>query len=349
MAQLLYLVFSLCSLAAVGLVWSVFIQNNGLDTINQAISHGRYPDNEVGVTSFTGLRAIDDALMSLVAFNLPILNVEFEVGRLFMAQFVANVSIMIFILSVEGQRGRKRSPLIPMAWGLFSQLATSAVALPLYLLVQTGSNRKASRKPIFQSLVSPHAALCALPSHLLGFGVPAVMMFDPFRQGDHIKSLWVLMFALCPLNIAICTKTVGVTKRAFLPSSPKAATTTNAGYNALQLGYTTVGVVAAAFHAMTILQAIKHPGRFNGLFSLELYPEMLRDKIMTFLKLDYLITFAALLTWAYSEVLAIRRGGSLMLLGMFVFGTLVFGPGATTAIAWSARETGLHRGSGKSG
>lgn len=225
-----------------------------------------------------------------------------------------------------------------MAWGLASQLATSAIVLPLYLLVHTRRGRKAKGRVS----VSPHAALCALPSHLLGYGVPAAMMFDPLGQGPHAKSLWALMFALCPLTIALCTRAV----RALLPR----ASTTKAGYNALQMGYGIVGAVAAAFHVVTVVKAIAQPASLlAGLLSLELYPDMLRDKILTFLKLDYLITFAALLTWAYSEVRDIYRGRPLLLLGMFAVGTVVVGPGATAAVACLVREAGLNRGNVKSG
>jgi hypothetical protein len=95
--------------AAICLVWGVFIQNGGLDTINSAVGRGEYPNGLEGAVDFTGVRSIDNSLMSLVAFNLPVLNVAFFTGRLFMAQFVANVSIIAFIFSVEGQRRKGSS------------------------------------------------------------------------------------------------------------------------------------------------------------------------------------------------------------------------------------------------
>lgn len=97
--------------AAVFSVWGLFVQNGGLRTVDEGIARGEYPDAEPGVASFSGLNPIDDALMSLVAFNIPVLQQGFILGRLFMAHFVANVSVLIFILFVEQQRGQKPSTL----------------------------------------------------------------------------------------------------------------------------------------------------------------------------------------------------------------------------------------------
>lgn len=91
--------------AALILVWGAFVQSGGLDDINDALAKGRYPEPYDGVKTLIGIQTIDDAFMSMIAFNLPVLDESFTVGRIFMAQLVANVSVVPFIIAVEAHRG----------------------------------------------------------------------------------------------------------------------------------------------------------------------------------------------------------------------------------------------------
>ncbi|KAF6827013.1 hypothetical protein CMUS01_09198 [Colletotrichum musicola] len=268
--------FPLFSVAAIIFVWGPFILSGGLETINEGIAQGRYPENEKGATSFTSVAAIDDALMSLVAFNLPMVNAGFLVGRVFMAQFLANVSVMSFILLIEAQRGSKQT-----------------------------------RAPW---------------SHILGFLVPAVMMFDPLHQDPYVKSLWTLAFSLFPILVTACSQVMYTVSQFLSPSQAKGITPhSEVSRTALHVGYAVTGTLAAAAHVYTVALVILQPdGLLHGLFSLGHSSPSLRENILTFLKLDYILTFSVLLTFGFGEL-------------------PILGPGGTTAIVWSLREDGLNK------
>ncbi|KAL0941317.1 FAD binding domain-containing protein [Colletotrichum truncatum] len=339
--------FPLFSVAAIIFVWGPFILSGGLETINEGIAQGRYPENEKGATSFTSIAAIDDALMSLVAFNLPMVNAGFLVGRVFMAQFLANVSVMSFILLIEAQRGSKqtRAPWSYLSWGLFSQLATSALALPLYCFTQTFRDREDQGQRVSRCWLPHKAALFALPSHILGFLVPAVMMFDPLHQGPYVKSLWTLAFSLFPILVTACSQVMYTVSQFLSPSQAKGITPhSEVSRTALHVGYAVTGTLAAAAHVYTVALVILQPdGLLHGLFSLGHSSPSLRENILTFLKLDYILTFSVLLTFGFGELRMLHFVGSLKLAIYLILGTAMLGPGGTTAIVWSLREDGLNK------
>ncbi|KAK6836881.1 hypothetical protein PG987_007376 [Apiospora arundinis] len=313
------LVFPLFFLAAIALVWAPFILSGGLDTINDAIAQGRYPGGEKGVTSFTGVPAIDDALMSLVAFNLPVVNADFLVGRVFMAQFLANVSVMSFILLVEAQRGSKQAH---VPWSA----KAGKVLAPL------------------------ESSIAALPSHIIGFIVPALMMFDPLRQGPYAKSLWTLAFSLFPITVTVSYQVLSLVARLLgKTQAPRTVPHSEVGRTSLHVGYALTGTLAATAHVSTVALTITHPDSLlHGLLSLGYSSPLIQEKILTFLKFDYLITFGALLAFGLGELRTLHYGGSLKLAILLILGVLMLGPGGTIAIVWSIREDGLRKMKSKS-
>ncbi|KAK8859134.1 FAD/NAD(P)-binding domain-containing protein [Apiospora arundinis] len=346
------LIFPLFFLAAIALVWAPFILSGGLDTINDAIAQGRYPGGEKGVTSFTGVPAIDDALMSLVAFNLPVVNADFLVGRIFMAQFLANVSVMSFILLVEAQRGSKqaRLPWSYLSWGLFSQLATSALAMPLYCFSQTLRGRDSQGPRLARLWLPLESSIAALPSHIIGFIVPALMMFDPLRQGPYAKSLWTLAFSLFPITVTVSYQVLSLVARLLgKTQAPRTVPHSEVGRTSLHVGYALTGTLAATAHVYTVALTITHPDSLlHGLLSLGYSSPLIQEKILTFLKFDYLITFGALLAFGLGELRTLHYGGSLKLAILLILGVIMLGPGGTIAIVWSIREDGLRKMKSKS-
>lgn len=87
--------------AVVG-VWGVFSWYAGFEELDAIVE--RYPSTQIaGLDQFPDL---DRGLMSMVAFNLPVVGREpaFPAGRLFMGQFLANVFAIPIILLTEGSR-----------------------------------------------------------------------------------------------------------------------------------------------------------------------------------------------------------------------------------------------------
>ncbi|KAK3994453.1 hypothetical protein QBC44DRAFT_322701 [Cladorrhinum sp. PSN332] len=341
-------------LAALVLVWGVFIRSGGLATFNDAIALGGYPDPYDGVKDFTGIRAVDDALMSMAGFNLPVLDESFPAGRLFMAQLLANVAVVPLIMAIEEQRGTTAKKSRSTLWALLSQLATTAVACPLYFYTHSNHQETTVRpnKPGTTTIGSRNAVLAILIGHVVGFGVPAIMMFrDP-------KSLWVLAFTFFPVLTAFCTSLISFLLKQLPVRDGR-------GYNAAQSAYALAAAVSAAFHAAFVVATIVAPEgpRDNNGFARTLsvlrrggdmtgQSGSLADQVLTFLQVDYLLTFVSLLGWVYNALVVLYPSGAgsgrrVRIGGLLLVGSVVFGPGATAMVAWSIRETRMARHAGK--
>ncbi|KAK4221928.1 hypothetical protein QBC38DRAFT_520699 [Podospora fimiseda] len=349
--------FLLLVLAAFIGVWGVFIRSGGFDTLNDAIALGKYPEPYEGaVKNFTGIRAIDDAFMSMTGFNLPVLDENFYAGRLFMAQLLANVGVVPLIISIEGLRRRRTnanssssSSSSATIWALFSQLATTAVVYPLYFFRHNNNTEGSFRSPsrATATINKSGDVLAVLTGHILGFGLPALMMFQ------YPKSLWVLGFTLFPLLTAICTNVVA-RLLVFVMSILRIRDGRRGGYSAVQSAYALAGTAAAAFHALFVVALAMGKGDIRAGFSRTLLAVsvvrgganddgnevvLLADQVLTFLHIDYLITFLGLLCWVYNALVRVypEVGGWKIAVGL-MGGSVLFGPGATAMLGWSMRE-----------
>lgn len=102
------IVFISLAIAAVVGVWGVFAWNAGFEELDVIV--GRYPSTRIpGLDHF---HVLDRGLLSMAAFNLPVVGREpvFSAGRLFMAQFLANVFAIPIILLTENFRA------VPGSW-----------------------------------------------------------------------------------------------------------------------------------------------------------------------------------------------------------------------------------------
>jgi hypothetical protein len=163
-------------------------------------------------------------------------------------------------------------------------------------------------------------------------------MFDPFHHGTHIASLWTLAFTLFPIT----TTLYSCTFRWVVRQLPINISMEGYGYTITQLGYSIIGLVAAVSHATAVSMALKYPDTlFKSLFSMNMFPGSLQEKVLTFLKVDYLLTFIVLMTWMHAEMVGIHSIRRLQAASLLLVGSVILGPGATAAIAWSTREKAL--------
>lgn len=214
-------------------------------------------------------------------------------------------------------------------WGLLSQLATSAVMCPLYgvcLAHQSDPGRVAA--------LPGHSTWVVLISVLIGYGAPALLTFDPFQWGLEPQIWGVLAFTLYPLCVfltASLLKTISSKRgRSSCPTrtDPKS-----------NLQYVVAGVVGVVGHLSYIgINLGEHTGTAAA------QPERLAQLVLKFLQIDYVLTFAAMLTLAWHELTHYR-----ILLhpwrvaGYLMLGWLFIGPGATLAVAWALRERWIRR------
>lgn len=142
--QILRLFLVSLSIAGFLLVWGIFTGNGGMEEISNAVGRGQYPNGEAGLKTFTGWRQLDDILMTQIGFNLIGLDHRFPAGRLFLGQFLANVSVPVFIITIEGIRGgvsalalsyvslilAPASHISMLTWPMASQCSCLGSALP---------------------------------------------------------------------------------------------------------------------------------------------------------------------------------------------------------------------------
>lgn len=75
--------------------------------IGDIVKEDQYASGDDKLKSFTGWSNLAEMFKTQIVFNQVALDPNFVVGRLFFMQFLANVSVPIFIISTEGLRGRK--------------------------------------------------------------------------------------------------------------------------------------------------------------------------------------------------------------------------------------------------
>ena len=100
--------FPVLGIASYGFVWQIFIWNGAYGSMSSAIEAGAYPDGTAIRKHYTGVTAVDNFIAAMVAFNYPVTIDSFSTGRLFLAQFLANILVLVLITQVEGYRPRNR-------------------------------------------------------------------------------------------------------------------------------------------------------------------------------------------------------------------------------------------------
>lgn len=106
MSSLLKHLFPILCIAGYGFVWQTFIWSGAYDSMGSAIEMGAYPDGTAIRKHYTGVKAVDNFLATMVAFNYPVTIDSFPTGQLYLAQFLANTFVVVLITQVEGYRPR---------------------------------------------------------------------------------------------------------------------------------------------------------------------------------------------------------------------------------------------------
>lgn len=172
-----------------------------------------------------------------------------------------------------------------------------------------------------------------LISVLIGYGAPAMLIFDPFSWGLKPQIWGVLAFTVYPLYVCLTAslllKTVS-SKRGRASRSVQKDSDSNSS-----LHYVAAGIVGVAGHLSYIGF---HLGEHTGTAATR--PDRVAQLVLRFLQIDYVITFAAMLTLAWHEL---THSCQILLnpwrvAGYLLLGWLFIGPGATLAAAWALRE-----------
>ncbi|KAM0716218.1 hypothetical protein Q7P37_007663 [Cladosporium fusiforme] len=299
------------TLAAIALfgVWGLFAVDGGFDELDDIVA--RHPSTGLpGLQQYPGL---DRGLMSIVAFNLCAVN---SAAYRYMVQFLANVAVIPVVLSTEHSRAEKGSwAAFSTTWGLLSQLCTSAFMCPLYALgfIHQSSGQSAS-SPRFSS-----SRIYAL-SVAIGYGVPAALTLNVFNLQLKYQIWGILAFTVYPICILLTSQILSR-----LPGSLRALHHSHPPkWRYILAG--TVGCLGHLWYMSSPEPAISDNGT---------------RLVLRFLKIDYAVTFAAMLVLVWYELTSKGVMSGKGAAGGLAISWVVLGPGAMIAMGWALRERRL--------
>ena len=178
-----------------------------------------------------------------------------------------------------------------------------------------------------------HPTWLVISSVLIGYGIPAVLMFDPLQWGIKLQTWGILAFTFHPMCISLAVfMQCNLFNRRVRSAGPL-----RTGPNST-IPYVLAGVVGAVGHLGYIGLSLR-----DGIGSTAA-PTRAAQLVLMFLQIDYALTFAALLTLAWHELRHNQTMPSWRIACCLVLGWVCIGPGATLAVAWALRERPIGQG-----
>lgn len=173
-----------------------------------------------------------------------------------------------------------------------------------------------------------HTTWLVISSVMIGYGIPAVLTFDPLQWGIKLQIWGILAFTFYPLCVFLtaCMLRALFIGRSFSPM--------RTGPNST-IPYVLAGAVGTVGHWAYIGFSQR-----DGIGS-SADPMRAAQLVLMFLQVDYVITFAAMLTLACHELRHCLLLPSWRIAGCLILGWLCIGPGATLAMAWALRERSI--------
>ena len=164
-------------------------------------------------------------------------------------------------------------------------------------------------------------------------------MLLPAHSGVSSHQLWVAGFQFFPLHLYLTQSFFGSLLPRLWPAIFAESKIPKANLKDLQRSYGIAALFAAGLHIYTVTIALRRPDlSLADFFWPNLAVKEFRQQVLLFLQFDYLFTFASLLLWVYLEISLLGQY-DMRVIGCSLFaGTLLLGPGASAAIAWSVRE-----------
>lgn len=168
------------------------------------------------------------------------------------------------------------------------------------------------------------------------------LMLLPVYSSASSHQLCVAGFQLFPLSVYLMQSLFANLLPCLWPAIFAEGKLRKPNFKDLQQSYGVAALFAAGLHIYTLAVVIRRPDlSMTDFFWPTLAVEDFGEQVLLFLKFDYLFTFASLLLWVYLEIGLLGRY-DMRVVGCSLFaGTLLLGPGATAAIAWSVREKRL--------
>ncbi|KAI0206720.1 hypothetical protein F4808DRAFT_4480 [Astrocystis sublimbata] len=311
-----------------------------------------YPNGMPMRTHYTGIEAIDNGLLFLVAAFIAGPLAWDEGVRLHQLHFLVQFFAVIAVWNVEACRARHSWKLVSFTglFVLFYQTIAGAAIIPLYYIafLLTSSS---DAYYVGGRQVTPSYARSLLLSISVGYLLPTLAMYYPFFPPS-VTQFLVFLWQPSPGFVNILLFTGSLCISAVSSSSAQAPKTADVKH--LKRIYLVAGLVCAINHLVTlyVCATSTHP---QLSFTYVFLPDRSTMEASTTAGLHYIFQidwwgcFLPTLLWAWisvSDVYRLLLGGAgvgpLIKWAVYIVGlTVALGPGSMLAVVWYWREEKL--------
>ncbi|KAI0438141.1 hypothetical protein F4803DRAFT_536052 [Xylaria telfairii] len=308
-----------------------------------------YPNGMPMRTHYTGIEAIDNGLLFLVAAFVAGPLAWDEGVRLHQLHFLVQFFAVIAVWNVEACRARHSWKLVSFTglFVLFYQTVAGAAIIPLYYLAFMLTSKSDAYYAGGRAVSLPYAR-GLLVSISIGYLLPTLAMYYP---GLSVSTTQFLVFLWQPspgfVNILLFTASL------VLPATSSQNTKT-ADVKHLKRIYLAAGLVCAVNHLITlyVCATSQNPQlSFAYVFlpDRSLWTQTTTAGLHYIFQVDWWGCFLPTLLWAWISVYDVYRlllGGAgianLVKWAVYIVGlTVALGPGGMIAVVWSWREDRL--------
>lgn len=233
-------------------------------------------------------------------------------------------------------------------WALLYQTVGGAIIIPLYYLAYMRESAQEDYwSPASRRVPNPYAK-ALLPSLLIGYLLPTILMYLPFPDPDlsvtqALIAFWQFTPLIANLLLLIISAVYG---KESAPSKKKAPLAID-DLKYLDRLYITCFIISAITHIGTILGCLYSKPQISLSHALLQVPSLDRLSMTGGLhyifQADFWIIFAAAVAGAYLTLWDLKRTGRTDLslwraAAVMIVGVICVGPAATVAGAWYVRE-----------
>ncbi|KAI0136167.1 FAD-binding domain-containing protein [Xylariales sp. AK1849] len=359
-----WVLIALYLLCSFGAHYGMWIQSAswGLgDHVGQILTAGIFPDDPGFQLkrSYIGIASIDNYLTFLSAVYMPGLKGWDKSFQYLQLYLLGGLVQPIAVWSVESYR--RRNSVTPVAfitfWLTLVQWAGVGIYMPLYYVAYTWISDSEPYWWALSRVVPTYAAKALLPANLIGYILPTVLMFIPWKSPVTMQSfeaLWQVAPMLVAPLIGIMSAFYGWLKP-LTPEEkrPQTASSEAADMPYIRRLYIIIFAMGAILHwyVLSKLMSSTDPDLtvasvFIPDFSAT--PKTLGQGMRNVFMADLIGFYAASYVWCCSAIWDLRRVGrtqadvgkaSIVILGL----NLIVGPGAAMSATWYWREKAMAR------
>ncbi|KAJ0416307.1 hypothetical protein BJY00DRAFT_304207 [Aspergillus carlsbadensis] len=322
--------------------------------LGAALTTGKFEfdDNFTLKRSYTGIAALDQYLVMLTAIFVPGLKSWDPNYWMLQLYFLGMLVQPVAVWTVEAFR--KRNTLTPLTlisiWLTLVQSTGIGFYMPIYYAMYTYiSDTETYWWPLNRE-VPHHYAEWITTASIIGYVVPTILMFTPWKDPDAVQN-WEVFWQVSPMLVPIFTTILGrlsAPPSAAEPHSRRAAEIFP-DIAPLKKLYVVTGILGFMLHVYCLVKIISSPElTFAGVFwsDFSSQPKPFGEGLRCIFLADFLGFELASFGWLCMAVWDLKRVGRTnagfpTAVGLIVLGTVFAGPGAAMSAVWYWRETRL--------